>query len=73
MSGIAIRIDIETELNAIKAGQCGGCRIGTTHPIDKPCYSNKEHYKNMEHCPKCNNMFCKDYWNKCPVCYHPKH
>lgn len=66
--GIAIRIDIETELKAIHAGQCGGCRVGITHPISIACYKYRENYAKMAHCGKCNYMYSIDNFETCPVC-----
>jgi len=67
--GIAIRIDIETELKAIDNGECAGCRIGFTHPISKACYLQLKSYKKMKHCTKCNEMYLTKAFKHCPVCY----
>jgi len=66
--GIALGIDIETELEAIKNGECAGCRRGFTHTPDKPCYKFLPSYKKMDYCGKCNHMFYPGFSVKCPVC-----
>lgn len=68
MKEIAIKIDIEMELAAINAGQCGSCRLGLTHQPTKACYNYKEHYAKMTYCPICNHLYATKQFNKCPVC-----
>ena len=35
--GLAIRIDIEAELEAIARGECAACRIGARHKVGSTC------------------------------------
>ena len=65
--GNVIRIDIETELKAIDAGECGSCRVGLTHRPDKSCYTKSANYKRMGYCGKCNYLFNLDIFKVCPV------
>jgi len=71
MPGTAIRIDISTELAAIKAGQCGGCRIGTTHPHSAACDHPGE-YAPMAHHEDCGTMYHANLFERCPVCWPPE-
>ena len=68
MKNIAMRIDIETELNAINSGQCGSCRLGLTHQPSEPCYKYQDNYAKMNHCPKCNHLYSSIIFSHCPIC-----
>ena len=68
----AIRIDIQTELQAINDGQCGSCRLGATHQPTEACYKHTENYATMEHCGKCNYLYNKNEFAQCPVCENLK-
>lgn len=65
-----VRIDIETELNAMLLRECSGCRGGWTHDHIAECDDEDGHYHAMSRCPKCNTMFNASYWTGlgCPVC-----
>lgn len=68
----AIKIDIETELEAIGAGQCGSCRIGLTHTPTESCYRFRENYAKMNYCNKCNHLSDANIFDYCPVCMNGK-
>ena len=66
----AIRIDIDTELEAMSQGQCGACRTGGTHKRTEDCSKPefKEHYAQMVYCVICEHLYNRA-WNKtCPIC-----
>ena len=66
--GKAIRINTGEELKAIRAGQCGFCRVGATHQPTKQCYKFKEHYVKMIHCNKCGCLYSAAWFDVCPMC-----
>lgn len=66
--GIAIRIDISTELEAIRTGQCGGCRTGFIHTKSDLCDKHTENYVKMGYCTDCNNKYSLYHFDECPVC-----
>ena len=69
--GKAIKIDIETELNAINSGQCGSCRLGLTHQPTESCYKFRENYAPMNYCSRCNHLSSIKF-EYCPICYNGK-
>ena len=66
--GRAISIDIETELKAIKNGECGSCRIGATHISTVECNATHQKRFPMKHCEVCEIMYCSDWFKECPEC-----
>lgn len=75
MGGIALRIDIETELKAINEGQCGLCRTGCTHEVNSACNDLAFHknYWSMYYCKKCGHLSAISHFKDCPVCYKAVH
>lgn len=66
---VAMRIDIEQELLAIEAGECGGCRIGCTHLHTYACDKKLiTYYDTMVHCRKCDHMYPGLMFRDCPIC-----
>lgn len=70
--GYAIRIDIETELKAIEAGECGGCRVGITHKATDRCAGTplRERWK-MQDCDRCGESYAGVNFSGCPICHDP--
>ena len=72
--GRAIGIDIETELEAIEQGQCGGCRIGSTHWRTAACSNPqglKAHVPFMTYCNTHKLMYNPTWMIECPDCRVP--
>ena len=66
----ATRIDIEEELEAIKRGECGHCRIGATHPINKCCRDTPAFVK-LVVCPE-KHVYNPMFFTGCPLCNDPE-
>ena len=67
-----INIDIDEELEAMKNGQCGMCRIGATHKRNPDCIMTPDGKYPMVCCLECLTMWCTDFFNECPICKQNK-
>ena len=61
------RIDMDVEIEAIKRGECGMCRVTGTHIKSHSC-ENTPAFEKMKVC-KNNHVYCKDWFTKCPICF----
>lgn len=74
MSGLATRIDISAELEAIARGECPSCRIGATHKRTGDCDRTPPSY-DMACCPECGTMWAPAIMRGeyvgvgCPMCH----
>jgi hypothetical protein len=63
------RIDIEKELKAMSEGQCGCCRIGSTHYFNESCSKTPLRRRwVMLNCEKCGHTYSSVLFTECPIC-----
>ena len=64
--GRATKIDIEVELEAMKRGECGNCRIQASHNLNVSC-SGTPMFKTMKVCDA-DHVYNPGWFNYCPLC-----